>query len=76
MTPDEWDDQEREDEEREVRAGTTVAGYGLLVLIALAASVLTLVAIHLWPSMTGPSSVPAEQIQIGTVCPDPTGGAS
>lgn len=73
MGADEWDDQERADEGREVRASTTVAGYGVLVLIALSASVLTLAAIRLWPSMTGPSSVLAEQIQIGTVCPDITG---
>lgn len=77
MTPAEWDEQERKDEERQVNGATTVAGYGVMVVIALAASVLTLVVIHLWPSMTGPSSVPDRQgVQIGTVCPDAAGGAS
>jgi len=77
MTPDEWDEEERQDAEHEVRATTKVAGYVFLVLIALAASVLTLVVLHLWPSLTGPSSVPSRQdVQIGTVCPDVTGGAS
>lgn len=71
------DDDDARDAEHEAHASTTVAGYGFLVLIALAAAVLTLVVMHLWPSMTGPSSVPSRQdVQIGTVCPDVTGGAS
>ena len=68
---------ERDEEDRVTLATWRMTGVAMLVLVAAMAALATAGALHLARDLRTPSSVPDRQdVQIGTVCPDVTGGAS
>lgn len=64
------DPQERAEEDRVMRATRRMIGVLEVVILLAIASLLTSWALHLART---PSSVPdVQDVQVGTVCPDPT----